>query len=233
MSPGSTVTYTVTAIDATGNSNPPATVTTSTPSVPTSFTFAAAGDHGASPPTTASLLALDASPASFYLALGDLDYDETPTDAAWCDYVHASLPTKGAAFPFEVVSGNHEEDPGPNGGIRETTRHGYWTGSARLRGPAAPTGPSTRSDYPAGAPLARVIMISPQPPVSSADAPEYVPGNPHYDWLAATIDAARRPDNPWVIVGMHFPCLTAGQYQCATGSQLMNLLVDRRVDSWF
>ena len=103
VSPGSTVTYTVTAIDATGNrSDPPATVTTSTPSVPTSFTFAAAGDHGASATTTASLLALDASPASFYLALGDLDYDETPTDAAWCDYVHASLPTKGERSPSRL-----------------------------------------------------------------------------------------------------------------------------------
>ena len=78
-------------------------------------------------------------------------------------------------------------------------------------------------------PLARVIMISPQLTVGGTTY-QYVPGNPHYDWLAATIDAARAAGIPWVIVGMHFPCLTAGQYQCATGSQLMNLLVDRRVD---
>src|SRR3990172_10776919 len=35
---------------------------------------------------------------------------------------------------------------------------------------------------------------------------------------------------PWVVVGMHFPCLTAGIYECGTGSQLMNLLVEKRVD---
>ena len=43
------------------------------------------------------------------------------------------------------------------------------------------------------------------------------PGNPHYDWLANTIDTAHAAGIPWVIVGMHFPCLTAGQYTCAAG----------------
>src|SRR3954454_22715084 len=95
----------------------PATVDATTPSVPTSFTFAAAGDHGANATTALSLAALDASPASFYLALGDLDYDETTSDAAWCDYVHQHLPTKGPDFPFEVVTGNHEDDSKVDGFI--------------------------------------------------------------------------------------------------------------------
>jgi hypothetical protein len=29
---------------------------------------------------------------------------------------------------------------------------------------------------------------------------------------------------------MHFPCLSAGQYTCAAGPQLMNLLVAKHVD---
>jgi hypothetical protein len=82
-----------------GTALDPATAQATTPTVPTSFTFAAAGDHGANATASASLAALDASPASFYLALGDLDYDETASDAAWCDYVHQHLPTKGPDFP--------------------------------------------------------------------------------------------------------------------------------------
>ena len=110
IAPGTTVTYSVVAIDPSGNRSDPATAQATTPTVPTSFTFAAAGDHGANATASASLAALDASPASFYLALGDLDYDETTSDAAWCDYIHQHLPTKGPDFPFEVVTGNHEDD---------------------------------------------------------------------------------------------------------------------------
>ena len=229
VSPGTTVTYTVTALDPTGNrSDPPATATAVTPSVPASFTFAAAGDHGANANTAGSLAALDASPASFYLALGDLDYDETPTDAAWCDYVHANLPTKGPAFPFEVLTGNHEEDPGTNGSI---LNHAACLPDqlGATAGPGSAYGAEYSFDYPAGAPLARFIMISPELTVGGTTY-HYEPGTVHYAWLADTIDAARAAGIRWVIVGMHFPCLAAGQYSCAADPALLNLLVGRKVD---
>jgi hypothetical protein len=229
LAQGSTVTYTVTAIDPSGNRSEPASVSATTPTAPTSFTFAAAGDHGANPKAAASLAALDASPAAFYLALGDMDYDQTLTDAAWCDYVHAGLPSKGAAFPFEVVSGNHEDDFGANGSILNHAaclpdRLGATVGPG-----AATYGTEYAFDYPAGAPLARFIMISPELTVAGTTY-HYVPGNPHYDWLANAIDTAHAAGIPWVIVGMHFPCLSAGQYTCAAGPQLMNLLVAKHVD---
>ena len=225
---GSTVVYAVTAIDPSGNRSLPGTVTATTPTAPSSFTFAAAGDHGANSKAAASLAALDASPAAFYLALGDMDYDQTLTDTAWCDYVHAGLPTKGMGFPFEVVSGNHEDDFGANGSILNHAACLPDRLGASM-GPGSVYGAEYAFDYPAGAPLARFIMLSPELTVAGTSY-HYVPGNPHYDWLASTIDAAHAAGIPWVIVGMHFPCLSAGQYTCATGPQLMNLLVAKHVD---
>lgn len=228
IQPGTSATYGVIAIDPSGNRSDPATVDATTPSVPTSFTFAAAGDHGASATTSASLAALDASPATFYLALGDLDYDETASDAAWCDYIHQRLPTKGPDFPFEVVTGNHEDDAQVDGFIlnHAACLPDHMNATA---GPGSQYGVEYTFDYPAGAPLARFIMISPELKVNGTTY-HYVPGNAHYTWLKDTIDQAHANGIPWVIVGMHYPCLSAGQYGCAEGSPLMNLLVNEKVD---
>ena len=47
---------------------------------------------------------------------------------------------------------------------------------------------------------------------------------------SSLMSAARASGIPWVIVGYHFPCLTAGNYQCGSGPALMNLLVSKHVD---
>src|SRR5512139_553469 len=86
------------------------------------FTLGAAGDFGATAETAKSLRALDASDAEFFLALGDFDYDMTPTDRAWCRYVKERLPRKGATYPFELVAGNHEADTGQDGRVRHFAR---------------------------------------------------------------------------------------------------------------
>ena len=228
MAPGTHATYGVVAIDPSGNRSDPATVDATTPTVPTSFTFAAAGDHGANATAALSLAALDASPASFYLALGDLDYDETTSDAAWCDYIHQHLPTKGPDFPFEVVTGNHEDDSMVDGYV---LNHAACLPDhlGATAGPGSQYGVEYSFDYPAGAPLARFIMVSPELKVNGTTY-HYVPGNPHYAWLKDTIDQAHAAGIPWVVVGMHYPCLSAGQYGCAEGSALMNLLVNEKVD---
>jgi hypothetical protein len=228
IQPGTTATYSVIAIDPSGNRSDAATVDATTPSVPTSFTFAAAGDHGANPTASASLAALDSSPASFYLALGDLDYDETTSDAAWCDYIHQHLPTKGPDFPFEIVTGNHEDDSQLDGFIlnHAACLPDHMNSTA---GPGSQYGVEYSFDYPAGAPLARFIMISPELKVGGTTY-HYVPGNAHYAWLKDKIDQAHADGIPWVVVGMHYPCLSAGQYGCVEGSALMNLLVDEKVD---
>src|SRR5919112_67492 len=84
---------------------------------PTSFIFAAAGDHSANSRTTASLDLLANSGASFYLALGDMSYSQLSPESAWCDYIKSHV---GINFPFELLAGNHE-DNGPDGLIENYT----------------------------------------------------------------------------------------------------------------
>ena len=55
-------------------------------------------------------------------------------------------------------------------------------------------------------------------------------GNSHYQWLEAAIDDARAQGIEWVIVGMHKVCVTAGVKGCEIGSDLYNLLLDKKVD---
>jgi hypothetical protein len=189
-----------------------------------SFKFAAAGDHTAGSRTAASLGLLDQSGASFYLALGDLDYDSTPTDEAWCDYIKQRLPTLGPNFPFELVTGNHEHQGGSNGYIMN---HAACLPD-RLNSTGV-YGAQYYFDYPASAPLIRVIMIAPSLMVENVQY-NYTPGSAPYNWLASAIDNARSGGIPWIAVGMHKVCITTGDKSCETGTALLNLLVDKRVD---
>jgi chitodextrinase len=230
VAPGTTYGYSVTAHDAVGNASAPSPSVTATTPVsppPTSFVFAAAGDHGANVRADGSLSALDASGASFYLALGDLDYDETLTDEAWCDYVKSNLPTLGPTFPFQLVAGNHEEQAGIDGYI---VNHAACLPD-RLGSTLGPTnqyGAEYSFDYPAGVPFMRVIMISPHLTVENVQY-NYDPGTPHHQWLVNAIDGARASGIRWVVVGMHHPCISAGEKLCGMAG-LMNLLVEKKVD---
>jgi hypothetical protein len=192
-----------------------------------SFKFGVAGDFSTGSRAAASLSLLDRSGVSFFLALGDLDYDTTPTDEAWCAYVKDRLPTLGPTFPFELVVGNHEEQGGSDGYIMNH--------AACLPDRMSSTGSYPAQyyfDYPATGPLMRVIMISPDLTVENVTY-DYTVGNTHYNWLASQIDGARNADIPWVVVGMHKNCITAGDKSCEIGAPLMNLLVSKRVDLYF
>jgi len=227
--PDSTYVYTVTARDAAGHTSDPSDpVSVITPAAPESVTFAAAGDFSANARTAASLARLDGSGAEFFLALGDLDYNDTLTDAAWCDYVKARLPTLGTSFPFELVSGNHEDDDGPDGFIMN---HAACLPDrlGATAGPVGGYGAEYFADYPASAPLVRVIMTSPGL-VIGGERYDYLVGDAHYTWLSQRIDEARAQGIPWVIVGMHHPCLSTGNHGCSISKDLHNLLIAKRVD---
>jgi Bacterial TSP3 repeat/Calcineurin-like phosphoesterase len=188
-----------------------------------SFTFAAAGDHAASG-GNASLAALDQSGVAFYLALGDLDYDQTSSDEAWCDHIRQRLPILGPDFPFQLLVGSHEDQDGQDGYI---LNH-----AACLPDKLGSTGTYAVQyyfDYPAASPLIRIIMIPPDTIVENVTY-NYTPGNPHYAWLSAAIDDARANGIPWVAVGMHKVCITTGAKSCEIGTGLINLLVNKRVD---
>ncbi len=171
---------------------------------------------------------MDASGTDFFLALGDLDYGETPTDAAWCDWVKAGLPTLGPTYPFELVAGNHEDQNGADGYILNHAaclpdRLGSTLGVEQQY--AA----EYFFDYPAGAPLMRVFMISPDLTIENVTY-QYSLNDVHYRWLSDSIDAARAEGIRWVVVGMHYPCISASNSGCPIGQPLFNLLLQKKVD---
>lgn len=203
----------------------------------TSFSFSAAGDHGSTSNsnTAASLNTLAGSGVNFHLGVGDMNYMSPGNETVWCDYVKSKV---GATFPFQIVSGNHESD-GLNGLIDNFARclPNRMSNSVIGSSPAG-TSPSYTSaygkeyyfDYPSTNPLARIIMISPGLSFSNGGTYDYVVGNSHYSWLSNAIDSARALGIKWIVVGMHKNCITAGVKPCEIKPDLMNLLLNKRVD---
>jgi|GEM_PF-5064998 len=189
---------------------------------PVSFVFGAAGDHSANSRTTAGLDLLANSGASFYLALGDMSYSQLVPESAWCDYVKSHV---GNNFPFELLSGNHEDD-GPDGLIENFAA----CLPDHLGNINGEYGKEYYFDYPVSTPIARFILISPDLPFSNGQIYQYTVGSAHYNWLANMIDNARIAGLQWVIVGMHKDCLTVGVKTCEIGADLMNLLISKKVD---
>jgi len=189
---------------------------------PTSFTFAASGDLSVNSRTSASLDLVATSGANFALALGDLSYSQLTPESAWCDYVKSHVSTN---FPFELLSGNHE-DNGPDGLIENFTA----CLPDQLGNISGTYGKEYYFDYPGATPIARVILISPNLTFSDGQTYRYTAGTARYNWLADTIDNARIAGLRWVIVGMHEDCLTAATKPCEIGADLMNLLISKKVD---
>src|SRR3989344_4526337 len=140
---------------------------------PYNFTFAAAGDLGWNANTNSSLRKLrDLIPAKFFLAIGDMSYGSANTESYWCSMVKSYI---GSSFPFELVSGNHEDDSRVNGYIGNF--------AACLIDQLNSTGTYSAEysfDYNN---LARIIMIDPNIAVGGVTY-SYNVGNTHYNWLA-------------------------------------------------
>jgi hypothetical protein len=130
-----------------------------------------------------------------------------------------------AGFPYELIAGNHE-DNGPDG---------LWSRFAaclpdRL-GATGEYGRQYYADYPASAPVVRMVMLSPK--LTFADGGtdwSYKVGTQGYNFAASAIDEARAAGIPFVVVGMHMYCLSMVDYPCAASPDLMNMLVAKRVD---
>jgi len=205
---------------ATRTAPPPATTPAPTRTPPPgAVLFSAAGDHGATSRTDSTLSRMSELGLQFHLALGDLSYDDRTPESAWCDYIKSAL---GASFPFQLVVGNHEEDSRVDGFIRNF--------AACLPDRMGAVGDYATEYYFDVSDLLRVILIAADLKVDGVSY-EYVPGNPHYQWLADTIDDARARGIPWVVVGMHKVCVSMGNKPCEVGDDLMDLLIDqKRVD---
>lgn len=190
-----------------------------------SFRFTAVGDHGSSPNASA---VFDLVPANgdFLFSLGDLSYGTLSPERAWCDYVKAHV---GATYPVECVAGNHD--------ARSAVGHGVIDNFVaddclpnRMPGVTGEYGKHYYFDYPAAAPLARFIAISPAITFDNGGYFDYAFGAARYDWTAAAIDQARAAGIPWVIVGTHRNCITMGIKTCELGADIFNLLIEKRVD---
>lgn len=181
------------------------------------FLFTSAGDMGTGPEASATLDVIARSGAAFHLALGDLAYNREP-ESMWCNYVISKV---GARFPFQLLAGNHEEDFGEAGHITNFVQC-----LPDKIGVTGEYGIQYYFDYNG---LARFILISPDLTIGGRHY-YYGDGNANYQWVARTIDDARAAGMRWVIVGMHKSCLSMGPYYCNIYADLMNLLIDRKVD---
>lgn len=183
--------------------------------------FTAAGDYGSGAAASSVLDGVAGSGSSIHFALGDLSYGRAGQEAQWCSFVTERV---GATFPFELLSGNHESD-GSNGDIADFAA----CLPNRLPGLVGNYPREYYVDLPPEAPLVRFVMISPA--LRFPDGTwNYTAGSSHFTWTAAAIESARAAGMPWVVVGMHKPCISVGNYACDVGADLFELLVSERVD---
>ncbi len=189
----------------------------------TSFTFTAGGDIGGNSNSSATLDLIAKSGSQFHLAIGDLSYSEITPESAWCSYIQSHV---GSTFPFELLSGNHEDGGDYQDGLIDT----FVQCLPDRLGAVGTYGKEYYFDYPASSPIARFIMISPSLTFTNGGYYSYAAGTAHYNWVASTIDNARAAGIKWVIVAMHKPCISMGIMPCDIGNDIFNLLVSKKVD---
>ena len=180
-----------------------------------------AGDTGGNTVTGKVIDAARNAGTAAFFNLGDMSYSQITPESSWCSFVTQHAGT----MPYEVVSGNHE-DNGPDG---------VWSNFAACLpdklGSSGDYGQQFYTDYPATSPLVRVIMVSPKLTFDGTTKDwSYKAGTQGYQYVSSTIDAARSAGIPFVVVGMHMSCLTMTTYPCAASPDLMNLLVAKKVD---
>jgi acid phosphatase type 7 len=186
-----------------------------------SVRFSVLGDIGSTAASDAVLRSIAGRDDDFTLAVGDLSYGDDGEERTWCRFVTTRV---GATHPFELVSGNHESD-GANGDIDRFVR----CLPNRLPGLVGSYGRQWYVDQPATNPLVRVVMISPALDFGHGSW-SYDDGTTHQAWLKGAVTGARAAGIPWVVVGMHKPCLSVGNYECDPGRDVVDLLLDTGVD---
>jgi hypothetical protein len=189
---------------------------------PAHLRVGAAGDFGIKPSGVATLESMAEAKPDIYLGLGDFSYAGPGSESAYCRLVHSKL---GAGAPFEIVSGNHEEDSGEDGLIDNF--------AACLPDREGSTGEYAKQYYFDVGGLARFIMISPDLTIDHRYfyyGPNGGGETPELAWLKEAVAGARADGIRWVIVGMHKPCITEGVYYCDVYQALFSTLIRSGVD---
>lgn len=195
----------------------------STPGAPPadSFVLTAAGDIGSGAEASATLEQIPRLGADAHLALGDLSYGEPGAEEAWCRFVADRV---GAGFPFQLVPGNHEA-AGEDGDIAAFAT----CLPNRLPGLVGDYPRQYVVDVPASEPLARLVVISPGVAFRD-DTWDDTSDAWRAAWTREAIEDARDDGIPWVVVAMHKPCLSLGEYGCDPGPGNVDLLVESGAD---
>lgn len=188
------------------------------PSAP--FIFTAAGDHGMGTNATNSMAMVGQSESSFYLALGDLSYQDGG-EQEWCTTFKASF------NDVQLIAGNHDTGESSGGHIDNYRIHCPYTLAASSL--VGDYGKQYYFDYPQdGTPSARFILIAPG--VQGTLNIDYTRNGEGYAFTKAAIDEAREGGIRWIIVGMHKNCISTGPKTCEVGQDIMNLLIAEKVD---
>ncbi|HEX8226856.1 MAG TPA: metallophosphoesterase [Candidatus Saccharimonadales bacterium] len=182
-----------------------------------SFAFTAAGDHGYGTESLRSMDMVAGSGSKFYIALGDMSYAAGSEDN-WCGTF------KSKFNDVEILAGNHDTGESAGGNIDLYRQHCPFT----LGALTGDYGKQYYFNYPQQAPLARFIMIAPG--VRGSMNIDYNVGGAGYTFTQNAIDSARAAGIRWIVVGMHKNCISVGSKVCEIGTDIMNLLINKRVD---
>jgi hypothetical protein len=162
------------------------------------------------------------SGSDFYLALGDLSYT-SGGEQSWCN-------TFKSKFNYvELIAGNHDTGESPGGNIDNYIRYCPFVLPNITRPVLYGTyGKQYYFDYPQSTPLARFIMIAPG--VWGSINYNYSVGGNGYIFTENAINDARAQGIKWIIVAMHKNCISTGAKSCEVGTDIMNLLLQKKVD---
>jgi hypothetical protein len=172
-----------------------------------SVTFTASGDIGANSHATGTLaLVADLAPDAHF-AVGDFSYSHVTPESAWCDYVRNII---GPSLPFELLTGNHEDDKGPDGFVRNFT--------ACMPDRLQAVGDYGVQYYVDLGGAVRVIGIAADLEVDRVKY-RYEPGSPERQWLESAVSGARA-QGKWVVVMHHKVCISSAEKGCSVGEEL-------------
>jgi Calcineurin-like phosphoesterase len=167
-----------------------------------------------------SIATVAQSESSFYLAMGDLSY-QAGGEQEWCTTFKTSF------NDVELIAGNHDSGESPGGHIDNYRIYcPYTLATSSLVGDY---GKQYYFDYPQdGTPSTRFIMITPG--VKGTLNIDYTRNGEGYAFTKNAIDDARERGIKWIVIGMHKNCISAGAKPCEAGTDLMNLLIQEKVD---
>lgn len=185
---------------------------------PDKVELVAVGDIGSDADAELLLKGVGRDDPDFFLPLGGLSYAGPGSEVSWCNMVRRAL---GGKVPVQLVAGDHEDDTGADGSITEFAR-------------CLPDRKQAVGSYPAQyyfdvGTLLRTVVISPDLEIGGHQH-VYTGGSEDERWLRSVLDDARRHKISWITVAMHKACISIGRHGCEIRPDLLNLLVDYRVD---